>query len=79
MPRFYLHYCDALGRVTDQEGAEYPDVSVARTKAVAAAREIIAGEVEQGQIDLTATIEVMDESGHEVLLVRFGDAVEVRP
>lgn len=79
MPRFYLHYRDALGPVTDQEGVEYPDAITARAKAVEAAREIIAEDVEHGHLDLTATIEVVDEAGREVLVVHFNDAVEVRP
>lgn len=78
MPRFFfdLHNdVDAL----DDEGKVLPDLESARENALREAREMIQASVaESGKIDLRHHIDIRDESGATLHVMRFEDAVAVR-
>jgi hypothetical protein len=77
MPRFYFHLRNDL-YVEDLEGAELPDIEVARARAMKYAVEMSAASIlERGRINLNHRIDVADESGRVVLAVEFGDVVTV--
>jgi len=78
MPRFYLHVCDGLGFFEDEEGAQVADAAAARQKAVAAARDIMAAEIQRGELDLGSFIEVEDENRTYLFTVTFADAIDVK-
>lgn len=76
MPRYYFHLHNDL-ETRDEEGIELSDLAEARDVAEHEARAIAAHTVAQGRLDLTHSIEVTDASGATVLVVRFGEAVEI--
>jgi hypothetical protein len=79
MPRYFFHlYNDIEAR--DEEGSILPDSEAARKKAIAEARNMMAVELqEKGAINLSHWIEVEDELGETVAIVKFGDAVKINP
>jgi uncharacterized protein DUF6894 len=77
MPRFYLHLCNGTGFTEDAEGKDYPNVDAARADAITALRDVLAGEMKQGQLLPASFIEVEDENHNLVLTVAFADAVIV--
>lgn len=72
MPRFYLHI-QGSGRVEDVEGGYYPDVDAARRDAVVCVREIIAERVRFEGVLPRLEIEICDEAGQPVGIVRSDD------
>ena len=42
--RYFMHISDAHGFVVDEEGTELPDDAAARAEAIAAARDVMAGD-----------------------------------
>jgi hypothetical protein len=77
MPRFYLHMCNSTGFVEDEEGAELADLDVARAKAIEALRDVSAGEVRQGEINMGSFIEIEGEDRRPLAEVTFAEAVRV--
>ncbi|WP_324749615.1 hypothetical protein SH591_13930 [Sphingomonas sp. LY54] len=78
MPRFYLHVCNGNGFVEDEEGSDLPDASAAREKALAGARDIMAAEIQLGELDLGSFIEVEDENRNYLFTVTFAHAVDLK-
>ena len=76
MPRYFFHLHNDL-ETRDEVGLELPDLAAARKVAEQEARAMAAQSVVNGRVDLKHSIEVTDESGATVLLIRFGDAVEI--
>jgi len=62
----------------DEEGRELPDLAAARRLAIDSARDMICADVRQGWLDLEHEIVVADESGEKLLVLRFGEAFELR-
>jgi hypothetical protein len=72
-----MHISDGTGFIEDEEGRELPDEATARAEAITAARDVMAGDLRDGRLDLTCFIEVEDE-GHTLLFtISFGDVVTV--
>jgi hypothetical protein len=78
MSRFYLHVCNGNGFIEDEEGSDLPDASAAREKAIAGARDIMAAEIQLGELDLGSFIEVEDVDRKHLFTVTFADAVDVK-
>lgn len=78
MPSFYFHVCNGNGFVADEEGQELPDTEAARSVAIKSARDVMAGDLRDGRLDLTAFIEVEDEAHNRLFTLTFADAVAVR-
>ena len=76
MPRFYFHLHHAVEAI-DEEGMELADLEAAREEAIRSGRDLVAEGVRNGQVNLSHWIEVHDESGTQVLVVRFGDVVRI--
>ena len=74
--RFFFHLYDDMV-VHDEEGKELPDMEAARQLAVASARHMACAEVLQGHLNLEHQIEVEDDAGTVVAVVRFRDVIEV--
>ncbi|HEX8217336.1 MAG TPA: hypothetical protein VF577_07715 [Allosphingosinicella sp.] len=77
VPKFFFHIHDDIF-VRDEEGLELSDVAAARATAVASARALMCDQVTNGQLNLGHRIEVEDDAGEPVLMLPFGDAVEIR-
>jgi uncharacterized protein DUF6894 len=73
-----MHICNGQGFVEDEEGRELADDAAARAEAVAAARDVMAGDLREGRLDLTSFIEVEDEAHKLLFTILFADAVEIR-
>jgi hypothetical protein len=77
MPLFYLHVCNGIGFVEDEDGSDYLDANAAREAASAGLRDIMASELRDGSINLSSFIEIEDENHTLVTTVAFTDAVKV--
>lgn len=78
MPYYYLHHRrDADTIIHDPEGAEFASLDDARLEAVAAARELLAGQVIEGRVWDGQAIEIATNDGAVLMTVRFMDAVWV--
>jgi hypothetical protein len=74
---YFMHMSDGTDFVEDEEGRELPDDATARNEAIAAARDVMAGEMRDGRLDLTSFIEVEDETHKLLFTITFSDAVSV--
>lgn len=77
MPIFYLHVCNGGGFVEDTEGQELRDGEAARAVAIEGLRDILAGELRNGDLNTASFIEIEDEHGRKVRTVSFAEAVRV--
>ena len=77
MPRFYLRLCHGNGFTPDEEGCDLPDLAAARKRAIEGLRDVMAGELRKGEIDLAAYIDIEDEKRAVVMRVPFAEAVRV--
>ena len=78
MPKFFFHLHNDV-EVPDRVGTELPSLDEARTKAVGAARGVMAADiVEAGHITLSHRITVKNALGGVLLEVPFRACVEVR-
>ena len=77
MPRFFLHVCNGMGFVEDEEGVEVADLEGARLVAVNGLRDLMAGELKEGQLNAASFIEIVDAHGDLQTIVSFQDAVTV--
>jgi hypothetical protein len=74
-----MHICDGHGFIEDEEGRELAGDVEAREEAIAAVRDIMAGDLRNGLLDLTSFIEVEDETGTLLFAVTFAEAVTLAP
>ena len=77
MPRYYLHVCNGTGFIEDQKGVVLPGAEAAREKAIEAAREVMAGDLREGELDLSSFVEVEDEEKKLLFTIQFIDAVKL--
>lgn len=77
MPTYYLHLRDGHDELLDEEGATYASMEEVRRAVLAAARDIIAGEVLTGVVNFAQRIEAEDEKGGVVHSLPFADAVRL--
>jgi hypothetical protein len=78
MPRYYFHLHNDI-EAQDEEGRELDGLDSAREQAILGARGLMAEDVLRGTVTLSHWIEVRNESNEQVLALRFGDALTVRP
>jgi hypothetical protein len=78
MPRFYLHVCNGNGFVEDNSGQEHNDLSAPREAAVVALRATLVEDVQAGNINVAAFVEIEDTDHRHVGTVHFSNAVEIR-
>ena len=69
--------CDGNEFVEDEDGRELPDDATAQREAVAAARDMMAGDLRDGFLNLTSFIEVEDDAHNLLFTVRFAEVVTV--
>jgi hypothetical protein len=77
MPRYFMHVCNGMGFVADEEGREFADEETARQEAIRGLRDLMAGEMKEGQLNQASFIEIVDAHGDLVSIVSFQDAVNV--
>lgn len=77
MPRFFFHIRDDLD-ISDEEGAELPDIGAARGRAIASARALMCETMgNEGRITLSHRIDIEDDSHTVVASVPFSAAVRI--
>lgn len=77
VPRFYLHVCNGSGFTEDEEGMEFSDPQYAYREAVRGLRDLMAGELIQGEINLGSFIEIENEKHELIRTVEVADVVRV--
>lgn len=77
MPLFYLHICNGNGFTEDREGQELPNDEDAYREAVRGLRDLMAGELKRGEMNLGSFIEIENERHELIRTVDFGEAVRV--
>lgn len=63
----------------DFEGKQFRDFQAAKANALREAREMMTESVEEGHLNLNHSIQVRDEAGKIIYVLRFGDAVSIIP
>ena len=76
--RYFMHVSYGHSVVVDEEGIELRDDGAARTEAIRAARDVMAGDLREGQLDLTSFIAVENEAHEALFTLSFADAVTVK-
>lgn len=79
MPRYFFHLYNNV-ETHDDEGIVLPDGKAAHERAIVDARRMMAARLEEkGDISLSHWIEVEDELGETLVIVKFGDVVKINP
>ena len=77
MPQYFFHLYNSL-EARDEEGRSFPDLAAARSHAVKEARQLMSADITgHGEINLAHRIDVGDQSGAVVMVVKFGEAVTI--
>ena len=76
MTRYFFHLHNDIN-TPDNQGADYPDDRSAMEEALRSARDLASHNVKEGKLDLSHFIICVDETGREVGIVYFADAVSV--
>ena len=77
MARYFFHLRDGRDETLDQEGVEFSDMDAVREAALVGARDLIAGDAQQGVIDFRFRLEAENEAGEIVYSLPFRQAVRV--
>jgi hypothetical protein len=77
MPLYFFHLHDSGEWLIDPEGIEVLNEAAVAAKALEQARDVIAADVLQGDLDLESAIAVENETGTVVHFLRFSDAVTI--
>ena len=75
MPRFFFNVRDGADISRDHEGQELPDARAARREAISSGREMIGESLLHGGSLGHRQIEIADETGHVVDVVRTNDVL----
>jgi hypothetical protein len=77
VPVFYLHVRNGIGFVEDVEGHELADAAAAREVAIRSARDLMASEIRDGEMNLSSFIEVEDADHRHLFKLSFAEAVKI--
>lgn len=77
MTRFFFHLNECGSVTKDLEGRELPNLDAARACAVAAARDVMSGELAKGTICFSCHIDISDATGTVLETVPFKYAVKI--
>jgi hypothetical protein len=75
MPRFFFHVREGADVSRDREGQELPDAEAARREAISTNREMLGERLLHGGSLNHRQIEIADETGHVVEVVRAADVL----
>ena len=77
MTVYYFHLWHGEQLTDDLEGVACVSLEAARKRAIEGARDILAGDVRSGRIDLNQRLELFDDAGRLCLTIPFSEAIEV--
>lgn len=78
MERYYLHLRDGQDLARDEEGSEFDTLASLRAAMLLAARDIMAGDVVKGRLDLNLRIDAETATGDLVLSMPFTSALRFK-
>jgi hypothetical protein len=79
MPLYYFHLYDGGEWVSDAEGIELADRAAIEAVALSQARDVMAGDIREGRIDLNLRIVIDDAAGERAHMLCFADALTIAP
>ena len=79
MARYFMHLRDGSDDLLDAEGIELVDLEAVRDRVMAAARDVLAGDLRNGIVDLRYRIDAEDEVGVIVYSLPFKHAFSIIP
>jgi len=79
MPRYFLHLRDGTEELLDPEGSELDSLEALRKSVLVTVRDLMAGDMRQGVLDLRFRIDAEDEDGVIVYTLPFKHAVNIIP
>jgi hypothetical protein len=79
MTRYFLHLRDGTDELLDGEGQELADLEAVRSKVMATARDVMAGDLRNGLIDLRYRIDAETGGGEIVYTLPFRHAFSIIP
>ena len=77
MCRYYLQLRDSAEETLDPDGMEFADLATLKSAVLYNARDVIAGDVKNGVVDLRFRIDAEDENGVLIHSLAFTEAVSV--
>lgn len=77
MPLYYFDLDECGFVTTDDEGSEMESIGVATDQAIAAARGIMASEVELGAVCLDCHIDILNSSREQIIRISFAQALKI--
>ncbi len=79
MPQFYLHLRNHVDEVFDSEGVELPNLEGLKKAVIAAARDVMVGDLRNGILDFRYRIDAEDDHGAVVFTLQFQHAINIIP
>ena len=79
MARYFMHLRDSTDELLDPEGVELVDLEAVRRSVMRAARDILAGDLRNGVVDLRYRIDAENEGGAIVYSLAFKHAFSIIP
>jgi len=77
--RYFMHLRDSTDELLDPEGVELVDLEAVRQSVMRAARDILAGDLRNGVVDLRYRIDAENEVGAIVYSLAFKHAFSIIP
>lgn len=79
MAKYFLHLRDSVDELLDPEGQEFADLEALRKAVLFCARDLIAGDVQDGIVDFRYRLDAEDHDGRIVYTLAFKHAISVIP
>jgi hypothetical protein len=79
MSRYFMHLRDGTEELLDPEGIEYDSLDQLRSAVLVAVRDLMAGDMRKGVLDLRFRIDAEDAQGTIVYTLPFKHAVAIIP
>jgi hypothetical protein len=77
--KYFMHLRDGVDETLDPDGMEFASLELLRAAVLFAARDLMAGDIRNGVIDLLFRIDAEDEGGAIVYTLPFRHALNIIP
>jgi hypothetical protein len=79
MAQYFLHLRDSVDELLDPEGQEYADLEAVKKSVLLGARDLLAGDMKNGMLDLRYRIDAENSEGKIVYTLPFKHAFAIIP
>jgi len=79
MARYFMHLRDGTDELLDPEGIDLGSIEAVRKNVMTAARDVLAGDLRNGVVDLRYRIDAENEGGEIVYSLAFRHAFSIVP